>query len=215
MEQSTSDGFAGGIRNRSDADHPWVPSMLRIACLPSIALIACCLPSLALGQGYSPKFPTPIAPAPDRPNPLAHILVDVVQTMHVRKLLNDDEILKQYNLGVRVEKRVAILWGPVASPEIAKRAEQRIRRMIEISKVRDETVVMVDDPQRSPDFSNPRAAQPPATPMKGEPKTRPVGGTARLTSNPAAAPTPVLTGIEPSEEGTSNLPALPAINVPR
>jgi hypothetical protein len=188
--------------------------MLRIVCLPSLALVACFAP-IALADDYSPKFPTPIKPAPERPNPIAHILVDVTQTMQVRKLLQEDETLKPYNLGVRVENRVAILWGPVPSPEIARRAEQRIRRMIEIAKVRNETIVMVDEPQRNPDFGNPRAEQP-AVPMKGEPKERPAGDRpATLTSNPApAAPAAILTGIEAADAGTRLAPAIPAISIP-
>lgn len=187
--------------------------MLRITCLPSLALLAC-VSNFAAADDYAPKFPTPIPPAPHRPNPIAHFLVDVNQTIQVRKLLQDDETLKPYNLGVRVENRVAILWGPVPSPEVARRAEQRIRRMIEIAKVRDETVVMVGEPQRSPDFGNPRAEQP-AVPMKGEPKNRPTG-TATLTSAPSVVtPSATLTGIEASDAGTAPLPpAIPAISVP-
>ncbi|MFO0864069.1 MAG: BON domain-containing protein [Gemmataceae bacterium] len=188
--------------------------MLRIVCLASIALLAC-FSHASMGQEYSPKFPTPIKPAPERPNPIAHILVDVTQTMQVRKLLQEDEMLKAYNLGVRVEKRVAILWGPVPSPEVARRAEQRIRRMIEIAKVRNETVVMVDEPQRSPDFGNPRA-ETPGIPMKGLPKDRAsTDRPASLSSVPTGvAPSATLTGIEASDAGTRLPPTIPAISVP-
>jgi osmotically-inducible protein OsmY len=66
---------------------------------------------------------------------------DVRQTMQVRKLLLDEPELAQINIGVIVTDRVAVLWGPVPSPEVAFRAELCVRTMIELVEIRNELFV--------------------------------------------------------------------------
>ena len=66
---------------------------------------------------------------------------DVRQTNQARKRMADDADLAGHNIGVVVRDRVATLWGPVASAEIAFRAELCLRTMIELAEVRNELYV--------------------------------------------------------------------------
>jgi hypothetical protein len=74
---------------------------------------------------------------------------DIWQTIRARKVLFEDEVLGPLNLGVKVRNRVAILWGPVPSAELAVRAEARLRGMIELIDVRNELLVIPDDPREA------------------------------------------------------------------
>ena len=65
-------------------------------------------------------------------------LRDVAQTMKARKLLADDPDLAVWNISVTVQNRVATLWGPVPSAEVAFRAELCVKSMVELSEVRNE-----------------------------------------------------------------------------
>lgn len=76
---------------------------------------------------------------------------DVRQTMEARKLLADDPELAAFNIGVSVHNRVATLWGPVPSIEIAFRAELVLRTMFELTAVRSELFVSeLLEPVRKP-----------------------------------------------------------------
>lgn len=66
---------------------------------------------------------------------------DVRQTMQARKLLAEDPDLAAWNIGVMVTDRVAVLWGPVPSAEIAFRAELCLKTMFELVEVRNELSV--------------------------------------------------------------------------
>src|SRR6266540_3074712 len=63
---------------------------------------------------------------------------DVRQTIQARKLLSDDPELAEWNIGVTVRDRVATLWGPVPSAQVAFRAELCLKAMIELAEVRNE-----------------------------------------------------------------------------
>ena len=63
---------------------------------------------------------------------------DARQTIQARKLLADDPDLASWNLGVTVQNRVATLWGPAPSVEVAFRAELALKTMIELAEVRNE-----------------------------------------------------------------------------
>ena len=63
---------------------------------------------------------------------------DVVQTVHARKLLYDDARLRDLNIGISVKNRIATLWGPAPSLELAQLAESRLRAVVEIREVRNE-----------------------------------------------------------------------------
>jgi hypothetical protein len=76
---------------------------------------------------------------------------DVRQTMQARKLMQDDPELAHFNIGVIVTDRVAVLWGPVPSAEVAFRAELCVRTMVELVQVRSELFVSeLLEPIRAP-----------------------------------------------------------------
>jgi len=85
-------------------------------------------------------FSLPGVAAPPEP-PYA----DIWQTWRARKLLYDDPALGPFNLGVRVKDRVAVLWGPAPSLEVALRAEARLRTMFELIDVRNELIILPDE----------------------------------------------------------------------
>jgi hypothetical protein len=66
---------------------------------------------------------------------------DARQTMQARQLMLDDPELARINIGVIVTDRVAVLWGPVPSAEVAFKAELCVRTMIELVEVRSELFV--------------------------------------------------------------------------
>jgi hypothetical protein len=76
---------------------------------------------------------------------------DVRQTMQARKLMLDDPELARINIGVIVTDRVAVLWGPVPSAEVAFKAELCVRTMIELVEIRNELFVSeLVEPIRTP-----------------------------------------------------------------
>lgn len=66
---------------------------------------------------------------------------DQRQTMQARLLLATDPDLAAFNIGVIVTDRVAEIWGPVPSAEVAFRAELCVRTMIELAEVRSRLFV--------------------------------------------------------------------------
>ena len=93
---------------------------------------------------------------------------DVRQTITARKMLADDPDLAAWNVGVIVRDRVALLWGPVPSAEIAFRAEVRVRSMIELADVKNELFVSeFAEPMRPPlKIDNPPQYLPDVLPPK-------------------------------------------------
>ena len=70
---------------------------------------------------------------------------DLVLTIHARRLLLKDRELGSLNVGVQVRNRVAVLWGPVPSAELAIKAETCIQAMYELIEVRSELYVTGDE----------------------------------------------------------------------
>ena len=66
---------------------------------------------------------------------------DVQQTIQARLRLLDEPELADMNIGVMVQSRVVILWGPVPSAEVAFRAELCLRGMFDIVEIRNELFV--------------------------------------------------------------------------
>src|SRR5262245_54346582 len=91
---------------------------------------------------------------------------DVRQTIQARRLLADDPELAPWNIGVIVQDRVATLWGPVPSAEVAFRAEICLKSMIELSEIRNELFLSdLVKPMRVPlKITNPPALIPQTTP---------------------------------------------------
>lgn len=82
--------------------------------------------------------------------PIEHMR-ELLLTIEVRKTLFDDPELGPLNLGVKVNGRVATLWGPVPSMEIKRHAEQTLRKFPYISEVRNQLHVPLDElPMMSP-----------------------------------------------------------------
>jgi hypothetical protein len=72
-------------------------------------------------------------------------LEDFLQTVQACRRLQQDELLAPLNVGVKVRRRVAILWGPIPNAELALRAEQQLRTMIELIDVRNDLIVLPED----------------------------------------------------------------------
>jgi len=60
-------------------------------------------------------------------------------TQRARDALADDVLLRQFNLGVRVERGVARIWGPVPHEMIRDKAVDRLRALPGIQQVVDGT----------------------------------------------------------------------------
>jgi hypothetical protein len=92
---------------------------------------------------------------------------DIVQTMRARKALHDDPSLAPYNIGVCVHNRVATLFGPAPTLDLALRAEARLRALFELVEIRNELIVPLDElvpqPAAPPLFMPERS--PPAVPQ--------------------------------------------------
>jgi len=63
---------------------------------------------------------------------------DVWQTYEARKALLGDSVLGPLNLGVKVRNRVAVLWGPVPSVEIASQAVSLLQKLPGLVAVKNE-----------------------------------------------------------------------------
>lgn len=70
---------------------------------------------------------------------------DLGLTIQARRALLRDKDLGGLNLGVHVHNRVAILWGPVPTVELAFKAEVCLRELIELTEVRNQLFVTGDD----------------------------------------------------------------------
>jgi hypothetical protein len=96
---------------------------------------------------------------------------DLRLTMQARKLLYDDPALAPLNLGVIVNDRVAVLWGPAPTAEAIVRAERTLRKMGELVEIRNK--LFLDEPLEP--ARSPRNIEPPA--LKVPMDTRPMFGT--------------------------------------
>jgi hypothetical protein len=88
-----------------------------------------------------------LAAAPCRADDDANFNRDLRHTIAARTALFADRELGPLNLGVKVHNRVATLWGPVRTPEIARRAVEVLRQLPDLIDVRDELKVE-SDPKR-------------------------------------------------------------------
>jgi hypothetical protein len=139
---------------------------------------------------------------------------DLWQTVQARKALFDDPQLGPLNLGVVVKNRTATLWGPVPSPELSFRAEQRLRAMIELFEIRNRLTIEPDDDAKLPPAGTPETprALPDPTPPVAVPAPRPPAIKPSRDVSLAGIVTPTETLIAHSSplEGESTGTALPA-----
>lgn len=103
----------------------FVSSFWRAALLAALAFL---LPAFAYADGI----------------PVEH-LRELMLTLEVRKALLDDPELAKLNVGVKVDGRVATLWGPVPTAEIKQRAEDVLKKFPYVSEVRNQLQVRTED----------------------------------------------------------------------
>ena len=70
---------------------------------------------------------------------------DVLHTVAARRALYQDAQLAPLNLGVKVRNRVAVLWGPIPSLELARRAVEVLKALPELVAVQSELEIVPDD----------------------------------------------------------------------
>jgi len=111
---------------------------------------------------------------------------DLLHTVAVRRALFEDKDLAPLNLGVKVRNRVATLWGPVPSHELARRAVELLRKLPDLIDVRNELHVEggAERPLFLPEMA-PERLRPPAIPQ-------PPGPPGILAKWPAYDPTSVI-----------------------
>lgn len=102
---------------------------------------------------------------------------DLHREVLARQALQKDPQLAPLNLGVRVRNRVATLTGPVPTRALAQRAVDVLKRLPELSEVRDSLLVQFEDgPVLPPAVALPKV-DPPAivkqTPKDDPPTTQP------------------------------------------
>jgi hypothetical protein len=77
-------------------------------------------------------------------------VLDMDRTILARQALQEDPALAPLHLGVRVRNGVAILFGPVPSPELARRAVERLHDLPALTGVRNE---LFPDPRGEDPFT--------------------------------------------------------------
>jgi BON domain len=108
---------------------------------------------------------------------------DIQLTVHARKALADDPVLGPTNLGVRVQDNVAVLWGPVSSEAVKRRAVEVVKKVKGVYEARDGDVYIATPPTivEAPPLPDP----PPEAPTK----------TASASPDPATGAITALTGL--------------------
>lgn len=174
--------------------------ILRRACraLPGWSLLGILLWPMALDA--APAAPPASAPA---------TLRDARLAMYARRALMQDDLLAPLNLGISVRQNVAIIWGPVPSQELAKRAVDRLREVKGLIEIRSQIYIAA--------LEEPLPFKPPAHPplMPLEPRQPPVphpGDTLKFPRNALGTSLPSLTeppSSRPLSESVALLPPVP------
>jgi hypothetical protein len=170
---------------------PPVPSLLRPF---TVAAAFGCLLALAL---LPLRAGTPWRPSDDFPS------ADTQLTFKARAALRDADGLTFLNLGVRLHRGVATLWGSVPSAELAQRAVETVRRVPGVTSVKNELAIVPADgfgPEILPSISlTPEKGPAPAT---GNPP--PAGALATRPGEHGPVPSqPVLSGQTPPVAATT------------
>jgi osmotically-inducible protein OsmY len=92
---------------------------------------------------------------------------DLSRELQVLHALHNDPKLAPLNLGVKVRDRVAILWGPVPTRELAERAIFVVKKLPEIGEVQNQMMVQYRDETVYP----PMRLVPGPAPRGGPPKS--------------------------------------------
>jgi BON domain len=145
--------------------------------------------------------------------PTIRVDADLLHELRARQALLRDRDVAPLNLGVRVHDHVAILWGPVPSAALQRRAVEVLKQLPELMEVRDElhvdatlqahAAVAPLPPPRPPAMPDgPRASAPsPGLLMK------------HRAASSKSSPSPV--GNPQWRPGDEEGPLLPAIAIPR
>lgn len=110
----------------------------------------------------------PVAKAPDSTR-------DMQVAVRTRRALSEDPRLAPLNLGVRVRAGVVMLWGPVPSADLKKRAVQKLEGVRGVLQVRTEELYLAVTPNRVEPLRLPLAPEPPTHSQSASPD--PVSGT--------------------------------------
>jgi hypothetical protein len=122
---------------------------------------------------------------------------DLGLTIQARRALLGDKELGSLNLGVQVRNRVATLWGPVPTVELAFKAEICLRELIELTEVRNQLFVTGDD---APASGPPQSSVPTFLPLAAPPVLPGLPTDNPSAAPPPAAPAPVVQPPPPDEE---------------
>jgi hypothetical protein len=174
----------------------------------------CAVPAAAVAWGML-LLPSPAAVSSAEP-PVLAVDEDLRLERLARQTLYQDKLLGPLNLGVRVHHRVAVLWGPVPSADLARRAVELLRRLPTLVEVRDELNIQPpEEPPRGDRYLPAPQALPmkPAIPKDASP--RPAPRPAVLTNNTAgssvSSPSPVgypalqlQTSVKPGQQAPAN-----------
>jgi hypothetical protein len=116
---------------------------------------------------------------------------DTRHELHARQALMRDSSLAPLNLGVRVQKHVAVLWGPVPRADLGRRAVEVLKQLPELIEVRNELHV---EPPQEPPATVPAVPVPPAQrplPLQDGPPRPPAASAGVLTRHtPRTVPEP-------------------------
>jgi hypothetical protein len=136
---------AGGVARTQQisTERAMIAILLRCFRRPAVRSALACV-GLAAVLLLGRAGPAPLAA--EQPRGVAE-QPDLRYTLLARQALGRDPALAPLNLGVRVHRRVAVLWGPVPSEALKARAEQVLRQLPDLLDVRNELhVVTPDDP---------------------------------------------------------------------
>jgi osmotically-inducible protein OsmY len=115
---------------------------------------------------------------------------DTRHELRARQALMRDASLAPLNLGVRVQKHVAVLWGPVPSADLGRRAVEVLKQLPELMEVRNELHVQ---PSEEPPTAVSPLPVPPAErplPLQDRPTRPPTASAGVLTRHTPKTDTP-------------------------
>jgi hypothetical protein len=138
---------------------------------------------------------------------------DVLHELRARQTLLSDRQLAPLNLGVSVRRHVAVLWGPIPSAVLRKRAIEALKQLPELMEVRDELHVQPTE-EAAPAVARGTPLRPPALP---DVPRGPAASSGFLMKHSAALPqsSPSPVGNPQWRPADAEGPLLPAIDVPR
>lgn len=76
--------------------------------------------------------------APAHQTPADRMRYDLELSLQARRLIIDDPMLISLDIDVHVENRIAILRGSVASPELSKKAEASLHKLVGLARVKND-----------------------------------------------------------------------------